>query len=412
MNEAKNNENEFFGTFNGFEGFIDKISDFLKAPVTLEDAHHHLLCYSNHENVKDSVRISTIIGRQVPEKVINGLWKEGIIPALMASDKPIRIKKIEEIDLNNRIAISIRNYKDVIGYIWVIEDDDEFKEEALNFLAKAAKEMRVPMVQYYSNKNKREVSYQDFFWQLLLGNIKSEDEIVKRLNHMNFSSSKLFTIMVIRYDKELVSGINKQIVYFLYTIQQAQVIFHVFDGKDLILLVSTKSKDCPSQAFNKFIKSFVGQINERLGINDLEAVYGGVYEELAKVEASYKEALTVLDIKKKLPKETRSLNSYGNLGIYQLINTIHEIRKNEKYENNSIKKIKDYDYQHNQRFLETLETYLDCDSNTYEAAQALHIHTNTLNYRLKRIGEISDLNLKNFSQKMSIYIDLKIEKLC
>lgn len=93
MNEAKNNENEFFGTFNGFEGFIDKISDFLKAPVTLEDAHHHLLCYSNHENVKDSVRISTIIGRQVPEKVINGLWKEGIIPALMASDKPIRIKK-------------------------------------------------------------------------------------------------------------------------------------------------------------------------------------------------------------------------------------------------------------------------------------------------------------------------------
>ena len=294
----------------------------------------------------------------------------------------------------------------------MIEEDDEFKEEALNFLAKAAKEMRVPMVQYYSNKNKREVSYQDFFWQLLLGNIKSEDEIVKRLNHMNFSSSKLFTIMVIRYDKELVSGINKQIVYFLYTIQQAQVIFHVFDGKDLILLVSTKSKDCPSQAFNKFIKSFVGQINERLGINDLEAVYGGVYEELAKVEASYKEALTVLDIKKKLPKETRSLNSYSNLGIYQLINTIHEIRKNEKYENNSIKKIKDYDYQHNQRFLETLETYLDYDSNTYEAAQALHIHTNTLNYRLKRIGEIGDLNLKNFSQKMSIYIDLKIEKLC
>ena len=411
MNEVKSNENEFMSTFNGFESYVDQISDTLKAPVTLEDAHHHLLGYSNHENVKDPVRISTIIGRQVPEKVINGLWKEGIIPELMASDKPIRIKRMEEINLNNRVAISIRNYNDVIGYIWVIEENDELKEDALIFLAKAAKAMRVPLVQYYSSKSKREGSYQDFFWQLLLGNIKSEDEIVKKLNHMNISSSRLFTVMVFRFDEELVSEFNKQIIYFLYTTQQVQVIFHVFDGKDLILLVSTQLKDSPSQSFHRFIQSFVSQMSERLKIHDVEAVYGGIYGEFIKVEASYKEALTVLDIKEKLPKETQSLYSYNNLGIYQLINTIHSIRKKEKYENTSLKKIKEYDCLHNQSFLETLETYLDNDSNTYEAAKALHIHTNTLNYRLKRIGEISDLDLKDFSQKMSIYLDLKIEKL-
>ena len=63
--------------------FADRISSVLGCPITIEDGNHRLLAYSTHDDTTDQARIMTIIGRRVPEKVINSLWKDGFIPALL-----------------------------------------------------------------------------------------------------------------------------------------------------------------------------------------------------------------------------------------------------------------------------------------------------------------------------------------
>ena len=68
--------------FNSLEEFADTISEILQCPVTIEDVNHRLLAYSTHAERIDSARVATIMGRRVPEKVINSLWKEGVIPEL------------------------------------------------------------------------------------------------------------------------------------------------------------------------------------------------------------------------------------------------------------------------------------------------------------------------------------------
>ncbi len=44
--------------------------------------------------------------------------------------------------------------------------------------------------------------------------------------------------------------------------------------------------------------------------------------------------------------------------------------------------------------VKTLEHFIDADSNVNTAAKALNIHVNTLNYRLKRISQIAEIDLK------------------
>ncbi|WP_232217800.1 helix-turn-helix domain-containing protein [Virgibacillus sp. SK37] len=44
----------------------------------------------------------------------------------------------------------------------------------------------------------------------------------------------------------------------------------------------------------------------------------------------------------------------------------------------------------------------------YKAANTIHVHTNTLNYRLKRITELTDLDLKDPNQKVTLFLDLKL----
>lgn len=63
--------------FDSLEALVDAISETLQCPITIEDPNHSLLAFSSHEAQTDPVRIATIIGRKVPEKVVKALWRDG-----------------------------------------------------------------------------------------------------------------------------------------------------------------------------------------------------------------------------------------------------------------------------------------------------------------------------------------------
>ncbi|MBJ8056481.1 PucR family transcriptional regulator, partial [Bacillus cereus] len=90
------------------------------------------LAYSTHNDFTDPARTSTIISRRVPEKVINRLWKDGIIPTLLKTDEPLRVPQIAEVGLSSRVAISIWKDKEVLGFIWAIESTQPFSDEEMD----------------------------------------------------------------------------------------------------------------------------------------------------------------------------------------------------------------------------------------------------------------------------------------
>ncbi len=92
-----NPKDPFKYSFDRLEDVADHISEVLQCPITIEDVNHKLLAYSTHSDCTDPARTSTIIGRRVPEKVINKLWKDGTIPALLKTDQPIKVKEIDEV---------------------------------------------------------------------------------------------------------------------------------------------------------------------------------------------------------------------------------------------------------------------------------------------------------------------------
>ena len=47
-----------------------------------------------------------------------------------------------------------------------------------------------------------------------------------------------------------------------------------------------------------------------------------------------------------------------------------------------------YDREHEASLCETLKVFLECDRCCKQAADRLHIHRNTLRYRLEKIGEL------------------------
>ncbi|MFP8644008.1 PucR family transcriptional regulator [Priestia aryabhattai] len=400
----------FKENFDTLEEFADRISEVLNCPITIEDANHRLLAYSTHDERTDQARIATIIGRRVPEKVINNLWKEGIIPKLLETNEPVRVKNINEIGLGDRIAISIWKNEEVLGFIWAVEIEKALGDEEVELLKKAANVLKNKLLQLQIRKYKREERSQEFFWKLLTGHIKSRQEISEAFYEAQITAPSTFSIAIFRFQEDITPEAERQISYMLKTMHRLKIVLYTIDCNDLILLLSLDAVENPLDEQRDFVDYFRGNMYERFDVTQIKASCSSIYSSHDHIEKSYKEALNVLDMKSKFPEETKEIINYQELGIYQFLDVILDKRVQDQFENHSLKKLIDYDLRHNSNLVETLEVFLNNDNNINEAAKELNVHMNTLSYRLKRISEIGDINLKDVNQKMTLYIDIKLMK--
>ncbi|MED0988074.1 PucR family transcriptional regulator [Bacillus paramycoides] len=397
-------------TFDNLEEFADIISEILQCPITVEDVNHRLLAYSTHDERTDSARIATIMGRRVPEKVINNLWKEGVIPTLLKSREPIHVKKIDNIGFGDRVAVSIWHKEDVLGFIWALEIERSFTEQDYALLKKSAEAVKSKLLQLQTRKNKKNERSQEFFWKLLTNHIQTNEEIIENFQVLHITPASLFSVVVFHFEQEITSEKEKQISYVLKTSEHLKILLYTIDRNKLILLTSLDNLTQHSHEINNFVERFVNMMEKRYEIKSIKPAFSSVYSDYQKISKAYKETLIVLSIKEKFPSDTANIYGYQNMGIYQLIDLLLERRKQEEYENQTLQKLHEYDCKYKSNLVETLEIFLNNDSNTSEVAKILNIHVNTLSYRLKRISEISEIDLKNVNQKMVLYLDLKLQK--
>ncbi|PLT33682.1 CdaR family transcriptional regulator [Bacillus sp. V5-8f] len=399
----------FKGIFGDLMEFADRVSSVLGCPVTIEDGNHRVLAYSMHDDTTDQARISTIISRRVPEKVINSLWREGILPAIISSDKPVQVPSINEVGLGKRAAISIRKNNEVLGFIWALEVNKPFSKEDMDFLELAAKEAKNQLLQLQIRKKRKEESHQEFFWQLLTAHFQDEQDIARRLAQFSLPKPACFTVLVFEFPEEITQEVERNISYMLTTTQKVKPFFFTTDQRKLILLVGSKQKDGFETSIKEFIPYFINQMSTRFSVNDILGTCGGIYRSLIQGTDSYEEALFTLKIKRAFPKETKDLTEYQELGIFQSLDTLVKSRYSLT-EHIPIQALNSYDNKNQTNLIHTLQVYLEKDCNPAETAKQLHIHINTLTYRLKRIADIGRINLKDPLQKVTLYLDFKMKQ--
>lgn len=107
----------------------------------------------------------------------------------------------------------------------------------------------------------------------------------------------------------------------------------------------------------------------------------------------------------------RSYTAFGDLGVYRLLFELRESSELRGFYHQTLGKLVDHDRANGGELLHTLEGYFAALGNLHQAAELLHIHRNTLIYRLRRIGEISGLNLKRSEDVLALQIALKAHRI-
>ncbi|MEP7332739.1 MAG: PucR family transcriptional regulator, partial [Terracoccus sp.] len=69
----------------------DACAALVDAPVTIEDTQSRVLAHSTRQDVADPIRLSTIVGRKVPDAVLASLRGRGVFRRLARSDEPVYV---------------------------------------------------------------------------------------------------------------------------------------------------------------------------------------------------------------------------------------------------------------------------------------------------------------------------------
>ncbi|MFC9424219.1 PucR family transcriptional regulator [Streptomyces sp. NPDC056987] len=70
--------------------------------------------------------------------------------------------------------------------------------------------------------------------------------------------------------------------------------------------------------------------------------------------------------------------------------------------------LRDYDRRHRAELMATLEAFLDCDGSWTRCAARLHLHVNTLRYRVGRIEQLTGRDLSRLEDKLDFFLALRM----
>ncbi|WP_161594270.1 PucR family transcriptional regulator [Paenibacillus sp. CFBP13512] len=381
---------------------VEKISEVMDTPVTIEDAEHRLLAYSSHDPNSDPARIATIVGRKVPADVVQALYESGAMQQLLDTWEPVHVQGMSQVGLNNRMAIAIRHYDEVIGYIWLLENNGSFTPEQIQQLKYSANLAASKMIQM--QKRKQSI---DFFNRLLKGRFTSEQEALIQAREVGIQMPAYSYILMI--EQEDSAPIND----WLEKASQAanehavRIVLHVREQHRLILLCSTAKTALSVLAVEKTIIPLVDRLYTLLPHSSIEYGAGSVVQSLLEISRSYNEAQHLLMLHRQLP-ETSSILYYPQAGFYRYLYAMKQEAEQFPAYTSPLDTLAAYDQEHHSHLLHTLAVFLDHNSDAKLAAQQLHVHTNTLNYRLKRIAEVGKIDLNSMAQKVTLYLEIKL----
>ncbi|HEX5118559.1 MAG TPA: helix-turn-helix domain-containing protein [Pseudonocardiaceae bacterium] len=100
----------------------DAVASVIDAPVTIEDASSRVLAYSARQDRTDPARVSTIMGRRVPDDVLARFRSRGVFRELSRGGNPIYVAAQRDGTLP-RLIVPIRMGGELLGSMWAVVPD-------------------------------------------------------------------------------------------------------------------------------------------------------------------------------------------------------------------------------------------------------------------------------------------------
>lgn len=182
----------------------------------------------------------------------------------------------------------------------------------------------------------------------------------------------------------------------------------LYDGGLVVLVIRSDENNERMTVIEDSLEQMLERYNARCGmsdqfdyLSDLKQAY-----EQADIALRYGSCQTMLPFSGSTLKGSLRLYSYERYyPCYLLCGTPENMRlaRNTRA-SRALRKLQDYDIQHDTNNLELLYLYLNNDRRATDTAALLHMHRNNVIYRISRIEELIDMDLNDSSTRFRLLL--------
>jgi sugar diacid utilization regulator len=105
---------------------------------------------------------------------------------------------------------------------------------------------------------------------------------------------------------------------------------------------------------------------------------------------------------------TGAVSAFEDLGIHRLLLQVPDLGELRSFAAEVLGKLSEHEHEHKSEYLSTLACYFRENNSPQRASRLLHVHPNTVAYRIKRIEEITGLRLDNYRDRLIAQVALEI----
>ncbi len=378
----------------GIEAICDTLTAFIGSPVQVEDHNFNIKATTMHNTTARFVS-----GKELLEnKDYIGQDYE-----LFQERKPVEIFPA----LNTtQYLVPIVAGQQFMGLITTVLTHRKLKQLDKVAMEQGATIIALEMLKQRAAVEQTKRLKENFLEHVLERNYESEEWMHHRALELGFNLKKIFQVITVevepgRTDKSR-PEIYQEIREFCVDSFPNDIV--ITKNNHILIMVSLNHKDKEDG-----VKPLVESLKERLSFLIEEGTWwvalGTFCDKLADCVTSYRNAIASLNIMKVLNLKNKVV-SYDNLGVFSLIEINPE--NFAEFAKRTIGPLIEYDQKHKTQLVNTLNLFYKYNSNVLKASRKGFLNPSTMKYRLRRIQEITGLNLKEPEISLQLQLAMRL----
>ena len=255
---------------------------------------------------------------------------------------------------------------------------------------------------------------------LLLGRGREEGEAERWAAHLGYHPARPHCVLVIAFEvpqpagpvarAEDTEGLRlraRDSIEHFFTTRASEAIISARED-EVVVVAAEPDADHPDEVEPRRLATIcLNRLAELFPDTRVLIGIGGTCRDPLEIARSYAEAHRTIDTLRRLGR-VGSVTSFEDLGIHRLLLQVPDLAELRNFAMDVLGTLSLHEREHKSEYLTTLAAFFRANSSPQRASRDLHVHPNTVAYRIKRIEEITGLSLDNYRDRLMAQVALEI----
>jgi len=251
--------------------------------------------------------------------------------------------------------------------------------------------------------------------EILDGALRSEVSLLQQIKRLGYDLNRSWSTIISRVDPAQGAPVRardgrwsalEEGLHRTARARDARILWRVRNTSAEI--VWPVGDEAELDAVIKEVQAGLNNALARYGASEVVSIgVGRIQFGLEGIRQSHQDARQALKIGRRL-YGPGSVTQFEELGVYRLIYAAEKLPELDIFQREALGSLIEYDRSHGAELIRTLEAFFTANCSPKEAASLLHVHRNTVLYRLDRISAITGLDLTSADVRLRLHLALHV----